>query len=108
MEHVVKRNGLKAPVGNRTPVIESFVVVSSILFPNINTHNYVKSWFNIQILCFWKLSIVLFFILKHNVSVTGFCLLLQVKPTQLGHIYRAGSYIRTSNYLLKKLLFPGL
>jgi hypothetical protein len=44
----------------------------------------------IQILCFWTLFIVLFylkhrpvFIIKHNVLVTGFCLRLQVKPSQL-------------------------
>jgi hypothetical protein len=29
------------------------------------------------------------FIQKHNVSETGFCFRLQVKPTQLGRIYRA-------------------
>jgi predicted nucleic acid-binding protein len=32
---------------------------------------------------------------KHNVSETGFCLRLQVKPTQLGPIDRASSYLRT-------------
>jgi hypothetical protein len=45
----------------------------------------------VQILCFWILSIVLFFYLKHrpiyisklNVSEAGFCLRFQVKLTQL-------------------------
>jgi hypothetical protein len=32
---------------------------------------------------------------KHNVSETGFCLRLQVKPTQLGPIDRANPYLRT-------------
>jgi hypothetical protein len=32
---------------------------------------------------------------KHNVSETGFCLRLQVKPTQLGLIDRASPYLRT-------------
>jgi hypothetical protein len=31
---------------------------------------------------------------KHNVSDTGFCLRLQVKPTQLGPIDRASPYLR--------------
>jgi hypothetical protein len=33
------------------------------------------------------------FITKHNVSETGLCLRLQVKPTQLGAIDRGTSYI---------------
>jgi hypothetical protein len=32
---------------------------------------------------------------KHNISETGFCLSLQVKPTQLGPIDRASPYLRT-------------
>jgi hypothetical protein len=50
---------------------------------------------------FWKLSIVISlfttpscFYLKHNVSETGFCLHLRVRPTQLGPIGRASRYIR--------------
>jgi hypothetical protein len=39
------------------------------------------------LLCFWTLSIVLF-LFKHNVSETGFCLRLQVEPTQLDQIDR--------------------
>jgi hypothetical protein len=35
------------------------------------------------------------YISKHNVSETGFCLRLQVKPTQLGAIDRARPYLRT-------------
>jgi hypothetical protein len=37
------------------------------------------------------------YILKHNVSETGFCLRLHVKPTQLGSIDRAGPEIGTSS-----------
>jgi hypothetical protein len=37
----------------------------------------------IEILCFWALSISMFF-LKHNVLETGFCLHLLVKPIPLG------------------------
>jgi hypothetical protein len=33
---------------------------------------------------------------KHNVSETGFCLRLQVKPTQLSPIDRVSPYLRTS------------
>jgi hypothetical protein len=33
------------------------------------------------------------FILKHNVSETGFCLRLQVEPTQLGPIDRISPYL---------------
>jgi hypothetical protein len=56
----------------------------------------------VQILCFWTLSMVLslsknrpVYFWKHNVSKTGFCLRLQVKPTQLGPIDRASPYLRT-------------
>jgi hypothetical protein len=49
----------------------------------------------IQLLCFWTVSIVLFLYLKHNVSETGFCLLLQVAPTELGPTDRASPYFRT-------------
>jgi hypothetical protein len=58
-----------------------------------------KTW--LQILCFWTLSIVLslsknniLFIFQNNVPETGFCLLLQVKPTQLGPIGKASPYLR--------------
>jgi hypothetical protein len=40
----------------------------------------------------WKLSVVY---LKHDVSDTGFCLLLQVEPTQLGPIDRASLFVQT-------------
>jgi hypothetical protein len=36
------------------------------------------------------------FYLKSNVSETGFCLHLQVKPTQLDTIDRASPYLRTT------------
>jgi hypothetical protein len=46
---------------------------------------------NVQILCFWTLSIVLslsknrpVYFSEHKASETAFCLRLQVKPTQLG------------------------
>jgi hypothetical protein len=55
----------------------------------------------IQILYFWTLSIVLFYIKyrpvyisKYNDSDTGSCLRLQVKPTQLGPIDKASPYLR--------------
>jgi hypothetical protein len=35
------------------------------------------------------------FLFKNIVSETGFCLRLQVKPTQLGPIDRASPYLRT-------------
>jgi hypothetical protein len=41
---------------------------------------------------------------KHNVSETGFCLLLQVKPTQFGSIDRASHYLYRSKYK-QELLF---
>jgi hypothetical protein len=43
----------------------------------------------IQLLCFCTLSIVLLLFKTHNVSETGFCLRLQVEPTQLGPVDRA-------------------
>jgi hypothetical protein len=56
----------------------------------------------LQVLCFWTLSIVLslsknrrVYFSTHNVSETGFCLRLQVEPTQLGPIDRATPYLRT-------------
>jgi hypothetical protein len=55
----------------------------------------------VQILCFWTLFIVLslskncpVYFSKHDVSEIGFCLRLQVKPTQLGSIDRASPYLR--------------
>jgi hypothetical protein len=51
-----------------------------------------------QILCFRALSIVLslsVYFSKQNVSETRFCLRIQVKPTQLGPVDRANSYLRT-------------
>jgi hypothetical protein len=51
---------------------------------------------------FWILSIVLsvsknrpVYFSKHNISETGFCLRLQVKPTQFVPIDRASPYLRT-------------
>jgi hypothetical protein len=56
----------------------------------------------LQVLCFWTFFIVLslsknrpVYFSKHNVSDTGICLRLQVKPTQLGPINRASPYLRT-------------
>jgi hypothetical protein len=48
----------------------------------------------VQLLCFWTLSIVLFFYLKH-VSETGFCLNLQVQAYSDGPINRASPYLWT-------------
>jgi hypothetical protein len=39
--------------------------------------------------------IIILFILQNNVSETGFCRHLQLKPTQLGPINRASPYLRT-------------
>jgi hypothetical protein len=50
-----------------------------------------QSWKFKQLLCFWILSIVLFY-LKYNISETVFCLRLQVEPTQLGPIDTASPY----------------
>jgi hypothetical protein len=36
-----------------------------------------------------------FYLLKHNISETGFCLHVEVKPTQLGPVNRASPYLRT-------------
>jgi hypothetical protein len=54
------------------------------------------------VLCFWTLSIILslskknvLFMFKTQLSETGFCLRLQVKPTLLGLIDRASPYLRT-------------
>jgi hypothetical protein len=72
-----------------------------VQFP-ARTPTIITEVFLVQILRFRTLSIVLslfklssFFLSKHNVSETGFCLRLQVKPTQLGQIDRASSYLRT-------------
>jgi hypothetical protein len=51
----------------------------------------------IQLLCFRTLCSVLFVCKTHRVSETGFCLRLQVKPTQLGPIDGASPYLRTAN-----------
>jgi hypothetical protein len=40
------------------------------------------------------------FFSKHYVTETGFCLRLQVKPTQLGPIHRQSPYLRTKLYRL--------
>jgi hypothetical protein len=68
----------------------------------VSEHFLTNSSMNTNIL-FWTLSIVLLlskmascFYLKHNVSETGFCLRLQVKPTQLNQIDRASPYLRTN------------
>jgi hypothetical protein len=45
------------------------------------------------------------YISKHSVSETGFCLRLQVKPTQLGPIDRAGPYLRTESSLRNVVRF---
>jgi hypothetical protein len=54
---------------------------------------------SVQITCFWTSCLSLkcrpVYISKHNVSETGFCLRLQVKPTQLGPIDRASPYFQT-------------
>jgi hypothetical protein len=66
----------------------------------------------VQILDFWTLSIVLslsktrpVYFSKHNVSEIGFCLRLQVKPTQLGPIDGANPYLRASlrNFVFWKI-----
>jgi hypothetical protein len=45
----------------------------------------IESWrWRRRLLCFWTLSIDLFSSKTHDVSETGFCLRLQVWPTQLG------------------------
>jgi hypothetical protein len=42
------------------------------------------------------------FIFKHNVLETGFCLRLQVKPTQLSPIDRACPYLRTRRWIMSR------
>jgi hypothetical protein len=71
----------------------------------------VKLYIAVQILFFWTLFIVLFlsksltcFIKNYNISETGFCLRLQVKPTQLGPIDIASPYLRTIGF--NQLGFP--
>jgi hypothetical protein len=44
------------------------------------------------LLCFWTLSIVMFFYLKHNFSKTGYCLRLQVDRDRM----------QSLKYVLKK------
>jgi hypothetical protein len=65
-------------------------------------HYYVKIYLTvcddgilIQLLCFWTLSIALPLFKTNSVSETGFCLRLQVEPTQLGPIDTARSHLRT-------------
>jgi hypothetical protein len=66
----------------------------------------------VQIVCFSTLSIVLFlsknrpvYFSKHNVSGTGLCLRLQVKPTQLGPIDKlvpvSGDWVQLSRFYVK-------
>jgi hypothetical protein len=57
----------------------------------------------LQLLSFWTLSIIVFF-KAHNVLKTGFCLRLQVEPTQLGSIDRAVPYLRTPTESESELL----
>jgi hypothetical protein len=53
----------------------------------------------LQLICCWTLSTILSILKKpscffqNNVSGTGFCPRLQVKPTQLGPIDRVSSYL---------------
>jgi hypothetical protein len=54
----------------------------------------ISLWRQIQLLCFWALSIVLFLFKTHSVSETGFCLRPQVEATQLGPIDIATPYLR--------------
>jgi hypothetical protein len=72
------------------------LLITSICTKNLTTSSFLllkvcDDGTAVQILCFRTLSIVLslsktvlFYFSKHNVSETGFCLRLQVKPTQLG------------------------
>jgi hypothetical protein len=56
--------------------------------------------------CFYlKHSSVYTRISKHNVSETGVCLRLQVKPTQLGPIDRASPYFLRQNPVSETLCF---
>jgi hypothetical protein len=54
----------------------------------------LKGRLSSRTMIYWTLSIVLYFI-KHDVSETGFCLRLQVDPTQMGPIERASLRLRT-------------
>jgi hypothetical protein len=45
------------------------------------------------------------YITKHNVSETGFCLRLQVKPIQLGRIDRPSPYLGRQNPVSETLCF---
>jgi hypothetical protein len=72
------------------------IFLTSVVICNVNLYLFYHLQ---QILCFWTLSIVLslfrnrpVYFSKHNVSETGFCLCLQVKPTQLSPIDRASPY----------------
>jgi hypothetical protein len=44
----------------------------------------------------------LVFIFQNNVSETGFCFRLQVKPTQLGPIDRASPYLQSPKRCFEK------
>jgi hypothetical protein len=59
-------------------------------------HSVEFNYINLQLLCFWILSIFLFLFKTYNVSETGFCLHLQVEPTQLGPTDRASPYLGTA------------
>jgi hypothetical protein len=48
------------------------------------TDGWTDEWILTQLLCFFTLPIILFLFKTHNVSKTGFCLRLQVEPSQLG------------------------
>jgi hypothetical protein len=69
---------------------------------SLNFLNTFPTTLCVQILCFWTLSIGLslskntaLFILQNKVSETGYCLRLQVKPTQLGLVDRASPDLQT-------------
>jgi hypothetical protein len=56
--------------------------------------------------CLYLKTVSLF--LKLNVSETGFCLRLQVKPTLLGPIDRASPYLRTvCPFEIVNMMVPG-
>jgi hypothetical protein len=61
-------------------------LIQSIL--GVGYTNFINKRSKTQVLCFWTLSIILF-LFKSNISETGFCPHLQVKPTQLGPFDRA-------------------
>jgi hypothetical protein len=50
---------------------------------------------NYSVIVLWTLFIILFLFKTHNILETGFCLLLQVDPSQLGPINRASTYLQT-------------